>query len=586
MMKTNAQNQPLQSSTGVGTRRGDCAPLSVLTAATLIVGALGTGEPARAQLRPEQVLVVYDSRVFSSTDTTSPTGFISRDVAEYYAGSAKVPGGAGNQPGVRAGVRTVNLASIGAPQSTYTDLTYTQFVSNLRTPLRSWLSTNDPRGEIRCIVLTKGIPHRIWQASPFYTGDNPGTVGAAFTNGVYTSCSVDSELTLLWQDLGGETTVAGGTKATGLILNPYWRSALPISAFPSVNRTSAKTITQASTSPALGIGVFWTANQASTNAPPLATELTPGDLYLVCRLDGNTVADVRGMIDRARNLVVDVDAATFIFDEANADAATNASPNLEFDNNGINVVYGGDDYEQTRDAIVSDGRFVAGRVRSNFSTGVTNFFVGPRVNYNGQGVVVNTPVLLVSGYGANTPGALPGDGTVPTPPNCRSTYAASFNLANGAIFNSTESYNGRCFGGITQFPATPQMQAADFIAAGGTFAAVNAWEPFTDTLPDNLQLGRNFVLGHLSWAEAAYTSLPALSFQQIILGDPLARMVRSSDDLTGDSRISVDDLYAWFAASTTRKDLNRSGTVTDTDRRFVEDAVRSARDTDMVGTQR
>lgn len=552
----------------------------------MIISVLGVSSSASAQLRPEQVLVVYDSRVFSSTDTTSPTGFISRDVAEYYAGSAKVPGGAGSQPGVRPGVRTINLASIGAPQSTYTDLTYAQFVSNLRVPLRSWLSSNDPRGEIRCIVLTKGIPHRVWQASPFYTGDNPGTVGASFTNGVYTSCSVDSELTLLWQDLGGETTVAGGTKATGLILNPYWRSMLPISSFSTTNRTVAKTITQASTSPALGIGVFWTANQSSTNNPPLATELTPGDMYLVCRLDGNTVADVRGMIDRANNLVVDVNAATFIFDEANADSTANSTPNLEFDNSGINVVYGGDDYEQTRDALVSDGRFVPGRVRSNFTSGVSNFFVGPRVNYNGQGVVVNTPVLLVSGYGANTPGALPGDGTTPTPPNCRTTYAASFNLVNGAIFNSTESYNGRCFGGITQFPSTPQMQAADFIAAGGTFAAVSVWEPFTDTLPDDLQIARNFILGNLSWGEAAYTALPALSFQQIILGDPLARMVRTSEDLTGDARISVDDLYAWFVASASRRDLNRSGTVTDADRRFVEDAVRSSRDNDMVGTQR
>lgn len=552
----------------------------------MVFTALGVTNPASAQLRPEQVLVVYDSRVFSSTDTTSPTGFISRDVAEYYAGSAKVPGGAGNQPGVRPGVRTVNLASIGAPQSTFPDLSVTQWVNNIRNPLRTWLSTNDPTGEIRCIVLTKGIPSRIFQTSPMYAGDIPGSAANSFNAGTYTTSTIDSELTLLWQDLGGETTTAGGTFATGVIANPYWRSTQPISSWPTLNRRTAKTFTRLITSPASSVGMFWTASQTNANNAPLTSELTPGDMYLVCRLDAATVGDVRGMIDRAQNLVVDVDAATFILDEANADPQTNATANTEFDNFGFSPLFGGDDYEQTRDAINADGRFLPSRVRSDFSTGVNNFFVGPLVNYNGQGALVTTPVLLISGYGSNTPGTLPGDGTTPTPPNVRTTFATSFNLAPGAIFNTTESFNGRDLGGLGQAPAIPQMQASAFIAAGGTFAAVNAWEPFTISIPDDLQIARNFILGNLSWGEAAYTSLPALSFQQIILGDPLARMVRTCDDLTGDARISVEDLYGWFAASTTRRDLNRSGTVTDTDRRFVEEAVRSARDTDMVGSQR
>ncbi|MBL0870538.1 MAG: hypothetical protein IBJ18_08185 [Phycisphaerales bacterium] len=582
----NRSTDPTRRTTDAEHRPVIAARAGAFFAGAMVAGVLGISTSASAQLRPEQVLVVYDSRVFSSTDTTSPTGFVSRDVAEYYAGSAKVPGGAGNQPGVRPGVRTVNLASINAPQSTFPDLSVTQWVNNIRNPLRTWLSTNDPNGEIRCIVLTKGIPSRIFQTSPMYAGDLPNSAANSFTAGTYTTSSIDSELALLWQDLGGETNTAGGTFATGIIANPYWRSTLPISAWPTLNRRTAKNFTRLFTSPASSVGMFWTASQINTNNPPLTTELTPGDMYLVSRLDGATVGDVRGMIDRAQNLVVDVDTASFIFDEANADPLTNATANSEFDNFGYSPLFGGDDYEQTRDAILADGRYVASRVRSDFLSGVNNFLVGPRVNYNGQGGLVTTPVLLVSGYGSNAPGTLPGDGTTPTPPEVRSTYAASFNLAPGAIFNSTESFNGRDFGGLGQPPAFVQMQASAFIAAGGTFAAVNAWEPFTISIPDDLQIARNFILGNLSWGEAAFTALPALSFQQIIIGDPLARMVRTCDDLTGDARISVEDLYAWFAASASRKDLNRSGTVTDTDRRFVEDAVRSARDTDMVGSQR
>ena len=51
---------------------------------------------ASAQLRPEEVLVVYDSRLADSLA-----------VAEQYAGSARVPGGVGGLAGARPGVRVV-----------------------------------------------------------------------------------------------------------------------------------------------------------------------------------------------------------------------------------------------------------------------------------------------------------------------------------------------------------------------------------------------------------------------------------------------------------------------------------------------
>lgn len=539
---------------------------------------------AEAQLRADQVLVVYDSRVFTTSDPSS-SGFPSRDVAEYYAGSSRVPGGVGGLPGKRPGVRVLDLATTGAPFVNTPTLTYAQWQTNLRAPLRTWLLANDSRGEIRSIVLCKGISHRIGQSSPFNAGDFPSPAGTSFEGGTYTNCTVDSEMSLLWLDLGGDTTTPGGNFATGLIRNPYWRATLPINTWSTANRRSAKTITQAITSPSTPIGVFWTANQTSTLISPFSTQITPGDIYLVCRLDANTVADVKGIIDRASGLVVDVNTATFVLDEGNSNGVTDTAANGEFDNTGYNnVTYGGDDYEQTRDALIADGRFLASRVRYDAASGSGNFIVGPLINYNNQGLVVSTPVLLLSSYGSNTPGNIPGESPA-VGPNCRTTYAQSFNYAPGAIFNTTESYNGRDFGGLGP-GSTPQMQCAAFLAAGGTFAVVNAFEPFADTLPDDLQFARNFILGNLSWAEAAYTSLPALSWQQIVIGDPLARVTRTSDDIDGDRRITIEDLYSWSTASPASQDLNRSGTVTDADRKFVEDAVRASRETDMRGSQR
>lgn len=542
------------------------------TSAIALVGVAST--TVNAQLTPEQVLVIYDRNFTESVQ-----------IAEYYAGSAKVPGGVGGVVGKRPDVKVFDLRSSGAPGNTFPDLNYTQFVNQVRNPIRTWLTANDPKGLIRCIVLCPRIPHRIFQASPMYAGDSPVSAGSSYAAGTYTTASIDSELTLLWQELGGETAVAGGTKATGMILNPYWRSTVPISGYTTINRTAAKTFNQATTVPATTIGKYWTANTLDPKILATPTNLAPGDVYLVCRLDGPSVAAIKGMIDRAQQLVVNVNTASFVMDESGASAVTDSTANTEYDNQGENVVYGGDDYEQTRDAIIADNRFVAAKVRYNASSGANSFVVGPLISYGGQGLIVSDPLLLLSSYGANSsfpaPGESPDLGT-----NVRTTYATSFNLAPGAVFTSMESFNGRDFWNLGQAAAFPQQQAAAFLAAGGTFAIGNTWEPFTFSMPDDLQLAKNFFLGNLSWGEAAYSALPGLSFQQIVLGDPLARVVRSSDDLDGDNRITIEDLYGWFAATTTRQDLNRSGTVTDADRKFVEDGVRSSRDTDMRGTQR
>jgi hypothetical protein len=59
---------------------------------------------------------------------------------------------------------------------------------------------------------------------------------------------------------------------------------------------------------------------------------------------------------------------------------------------------------------------------------------------------------------------------------------------------------------------------------------------------------------------------------QVVVGDPLARVQRSSEDIDGDGTIGAGDLYAWEAAPV---DVKRNGTTDANDRLLVVRAVRA-----------
>lgn len=511
--------------------------------------ATGLAATAHAQLRPDQVLVVYDSRFTES-----------RLVAEHYAGSAKVPGGLGGLPGTRPGVRVLDLAAVTPPAPLAADVSYTQFIERYRNPLRAHLASTDAPRTVRCIALTKGLAHRIYDLSSPVIGDNPVAAEGTFFAGNYTAASVDAELTLLWQSLTtGEAGGGGDSPADGAILNPYARQGLPVSAFSALAQRSTKAFIPIDSPP----GVLWT---TPTPASAGAAALTPGDLYLVCRLDGPTVATVRAALERAASLVVNTETALLLLDESNSNGLADPAETDELDNLGPAPLRAGDDYETARNALLADGRFNPANVRYNRLAGANEFFVGPRLEFEGQGLLLSGPVLLLATEGANH-GVFTGAPTLP--PGAGTLYPLSFKYAPGAVFNSIESANGRNFNGIGG--NFGQAQIADFLSAGGTFAIGNVWEPFAWTVADNTPIVRGFFLGNLSWAEAAYAALPALSFQQIVVGDPLARPTRTSDDLDGDGQITLDDLHAFERAP---RDLNRDGLVNAADRHLIESSVR------------
>lgn len=527
--------------------------------ACVLACVLQTGV-ARGQLQAWQVLVVYDSR---SPDSLA--------VAEYYAGSAVVPGGVGGQPGARRGVRVVNLADTGAPAALVADITQAQFIASFRNPLRAWLAANDPRGRIRCLVMTKGLAHRILDTdNPNVGEDFSGAQPVVVTEllgGDSTYASVDSELTLLQQTLDtGEAGAGGDSKLDGMIINPFHNAYVSIGSFSTAARTQAKSFNAV---PVLAAGTLWR-----------GSSFTAGDIYLVCRLDGPTVQIVRDIIDRAAISTVGTTGSIFILDESRSDGVANNGPNGELDNQDFDNVnrpiWKGDDYEQARNFLNSDGRFDPAGVRYDAGPYPTNYFYGPRVSVGTiQLSIIADPILYLASEGGNS------DGTPNGAP--RGQLPDSFFWAPMAFYGTLESYNARDFNGKGTYFNQSQISSA--LIAGATFAAGNCWEPFSQTVLDNDLFIRRFYAGTWSFAEAAWASIPVLSWQQIVVGDPLARVRRSSENADqSNSGVNVDDMYEWERSP---QDINRNNLANDADRRLLETSIRPATGVlDMVNQQR
>lgn len=464
---------------------------SALTVSVVLVVAICTHvRDSFAAINENQVLVVYNSAFADGTTLKN----------EYLARHTGVPS---------ANVLDLNNAAIPAA-----DLTRSQFNTMIRDPIRSFLlAPGDPTPEgIVSIVLIRPIPHRVQDTDIPGAGDLPGTAGTELNNGDATYASVDSELTLLWLNLdAGELGQRMDSLADNVIHNPYHQLAGEIDGFSRSNIQLAKSFMNRS-------NVAWVSNGSG------ATLLTPGDMYLVCRIDGTTLSQATAALDRAQNLRINKALVRVILDEFNT------STNQDFDDDRLFALndpfFAGDDYEETTALLQSAGWDV--RYDGTFD------FVDSTEETN--------PIIAYSSYGENHD-AIAGLGEDP-PGNA--TYIDGFDFPPGAIFNTYESDNGRALNGLGSVFGLEQV--ADFLAAGGTFAVGNVYEPFTFTIADNEFLFVNFLVNGLTWGEAAYTSIPALSWQQIVVGDPLAKPVILDDpglpkgDMNGDGVVNGLDI--------------------------------------------
>lgn len=442
---------------------------------------------AQGQLSADQVLVVYNSQDADSLD-----------VWNYYRDA---------RPGV-LGV-DLNDATLTAGHISYAD-----YETKIRNPIQQYLTDTGLASQVATLTLTKGLPHRIEDlgTNPM-AGDNPSAVGPLWSGGNATFASVDSELTLLWQDL--RTGEAGGkmdSLADNMIFNPYHAQTTSFTSFSRSNVQAAQSFESMS-------NVIWKMEEGS----PSAT----GSIYMTTRLDGASVSDVKAMIDRSANVVIDPHRHRLVIDE-------NAMGSL--DNLGVfsfpsfDPGYSGDDYDEAAAQMGS----VWPQVKFD-ETG--DFLIGagvPGAGFNDASAVATTgAVAALATYGGNHSNA------------SQAGYLQSWSgqLVEGAVFNSMESYNARQFGGLGGY--ADQGQLSQWIAMGGTFGVGNVWEPFASTVADNEFLLSNFFLGGLSWAEAAWSSLPYLSWQQLVIGDPLATVRLLSGDADGDHDVDGADFLLW-----------------------------------------
>ncbi len=448
--------------------------------------------PAAANVLPSQLLVVYNS---ASADAVALKN-------SYLAAYPAIPA---------ANVLDLNNAAL-----LVADISYANFVSQIRDPIRNYiLAAGAPEpADIVVILLIRPFPHRIQDTDNPAIGDNPSGMQAEFLppsnggQGDATAASVDSELTLLWQNLNsGE---AGGTmdsRSDNVIVNPFHKSVSGIDAFSRANITTQRTFTNVA-------NVAWFLDGSG---------MTPGDICLVTRLDGNTLADAQLEITRARNLYVNKSIVKVLLDAsvATLDNAALFSPPTS------DPFYAGPDYADTTMKLTMSSW--------NVRYDQTNTFITPALEPN--------PLIAYASFGGNHT-----QGGGEAPPG-GANYIFGYNFPPGAIFNTIESYNARGLNGLgTLFN---QAQVASFIAAGGTFAVGNVWEPFSVYVPDNEFIIQNMLVNGLTWAEAAWSGMPALSWQQLALGDPLAKPVIISDpalprgDMNGDTLVNGDDIR-WF----------------------------------------
>ena len=204
-------------------------------------------------------------------------------------------------------------------------------------------------------------------------------------------------------------------------------------------------------------------------------------LYLVTRLAGYSLEDVRGIIDRA---LVARNKGVWVIDVR----ADNNTPGNDWLRNAAK--------ELPKDRLVLDD--------------------SAKVIYDEKNVIG------YASWGFNDPD--------------RHRRHLGFQWLPGAIATEFVSTNARTFARppdawtlgtwknpLTWFAGSPQTMTADFIHDGATLATGHVYEPFLGLIPRPDFLlpayfhGRNF-------AESFYLSLPALSWQNVAIGDPLCRL--------------------------------------------------------------
>lgn len=334
------------------------------------------------------------------------------------------------------------------------------YESAIRAPLADWIWASGKRYEIKYILLIKGIPHRIRGA-------------AEFDPAASTFSSVDSELCTLFSP----AAPVEGWLFNGPRYNDY-----------------------------VGGGGYYLSDDAEFRHQRFTVTSRSRTFnldYLVGRIDGYSYETAQALIDRAREadaaggwVILDSSPSRMSLDTMvdpvwpqSDDSGDSAEERLTAA--GINVVA---DRSATR---------LTGRPEDGLPEGALD-------------------VVAYAGWGVNHGGPAYEHGAEYIREDLQFVWRP------GAAWLSYESFNGTVLDGqwLADNPGARrgQGQVGDFLEAGGTVAIGNAWEPFASAVGHEAHIFERYLVHGDPWIEAAYKGLRYLSWQEVVLGDPLCRV--------------------------------------------------------------
>ncbi len=462
--------------------------------------ALASGASAQS-LTPERVLVLYNSQNAESLAVRNAYVAARPGVLEFDLDHPNLGPGA---------------------------LTRGQYRSRVRDPLRSHLQTvvggTALAETVIAIATTRGLPARI-------NGNDEFTLASE-------RASLESELSVLFQDLDAAGSGSLPFQYSGMLDNPYhFMTNAPIASFSRSNIQTAAPFSRINLGPGQDA---WS-----------SSSLTPGDLYLVCRLDAGAGASTTALEETLALIERSSDPAQMHVSLACVQALLDEFPagNDQLDDDGASPLFpSNQDFEQARSVLLGMG------VTTTHDE-TTNFITGPELSGT-------QPLLVLGTYGENHDL----DGAGDNPPG-QGTYLTTYTPHPAGVVVTYESFSGNCLIDGTQ--RQNQACATDWIVGGGSFAIPTVAEPFTLAVADLEAFVPNMYIHGMTFAESAYASMPAISWTNVPVGDPLARVsVGSSSpaDLSGDGAVDSTDLAILLAAwDTPGADFNGDGNTDSSD---------------------
>ena len=368
------------------------------------------------------------------TDSNSDTVQDSLEIANYYKNKRSIPND--------------NVIGVSAP---LTEVITRAEYNTLKSAVETAITNAGLEDTAKYIVLIHGMPLKIYP-----TNGNTASFSSDYA-------SVDSAMTLLYQ-----TNHNNGYFDS----NPYYDA-----------------------DPSLTLNYRFKANAIAFEGFPNYGEIMK---FLVTRLDGYTVSDVKGMIDRAYN------ANTTGTGYYVLDGHTNLGSNQNYDAHTVLKSLKKNVYP------------------SPYTVGLTPITTAPGsvIAYTSHGKYSDLP----ADYYNNT---------------------LDFTYLNGAVTSTYESFNNYTYteDNSGSSPYELHGQVAQFIRAGGSGGIGNVYEPFLQTIAQEDIWMSAYAVGY-TWADAVYMSLTTIDWTTVVTGDPLMRIVSdglSTPTVTTNSANSVTE---------------------------------------------